>query len=96
MDTDAHEWESDLTEVVIGAIFELSNPFGQVFVGGKHFPQSNEGADNCDAHLHRALASQHGGEHHHPVLSESIWPVSLSTPNLRSQFAISRLQLPYL
>ena len=25
MDTDAHEWESDLTEVVIGAAFEVAN-----------------------------------------------------------------------
>jgi len=25
MDTDAHEWKSDLTEVVIGAAFEVAN-----------------------------------------------------------------------
>jgi hypothetical protein len=28
MDTDAHEWESDLTEVVIGAAFEVANVIG--------------------------------------------------------------------
>ena len=32
MDTDAHEWESDLTEVVIGAAFEVSNELGAGFL----------------------------------------------------------------
>ena len=27
MDTDAHEWESDLTEVVIGAAFEVLSSY---------------------------------------------------------------------
>ena len=29
MDTDAHEWESDLTEAVIGAAFEVANVVGE-------------------------------------------------------------------
>ncbi len=33
MDTDAHEWESDLTEVVIGAAFEVVNVIGAGFLG---------------------------------------------------------------
>ena len=32
MDTDAHEWESDLTEVVIGAAFEVANMLGAGFL----------------------------------------------------------------
>ena len=32
MDTDAHEWESDLTEVVIGAAFEVANVIGAGFL----------------------------------------------------------------
>jgi GxxExxY protein len=32
MDTDAHEWESDLTEVVIGAAFEVTNVIGAGFL----------------------------------------------------------------
>jgi GxxExxY protein len=32
MDTDAHEWESDLTEVVIGAAFEVANVLGAGFL----------------------------------------------------------------
>ena len=31
-DTDAHEWESDLTEVVIGAAFGVANVIGAGFV----------------------------------------------------------------
>jgi hypothetical protein len=32
MDTDAHEWESDLTEVVIGAAFKVANVLGAGFL----------------------------------------------------------------
>ena len=32
MDTDAHEWGSDLTEVVIGAAFEVANVLGAGFL----------------------------------------------------------------
>ena len=32
MDTDAHEWESDLTEQVIGAAFEVANVTGAGFL----------------------------------------------------------------
>ena len=32
MDTDAHEWESDLTEVVIGTAFEVANELGAGFL----------------------------------------------------------------
>jgi GxxExxY protein len=32
MDTDTHEWESDLTEVVIGAAFEVANVIGAGFL----------------------------------------------------------------
>jgi GxxExxY protein len=32
MDTDAHEWESDLTEAVIGAAFEVANMIGAGFL----------------------------------------------------------------
>ncbi len=32
MDTDAHEWESDLTEVVIGAAFAVANVLGAGFL----------------------------------------------------------------
>ena len=32
MDTDAHEWESDLTDVVIGAAFEVANVIGAGFL----------------------------------------------------------------
>ena len=32
MDTDAHEWESDLTEAVIGAAFEVANVIGAGFL----------------------------------------------------------------
>ncbi len=32
MDTDAHEWESDLTEVVIGSAFEVANVIGAGFL----------------------------------------------------------------
>ena len=32
MDTDAREWESDLTEVVIGAAFEVANVMGAGFL----------------------------------------------------------------
>jgi hypothetical protein len=32
MDTDAHEWESDLTEVVTGAAFEVANVIGAGFL----------------------------------------------------------------
>ncbi len=32
MDTDAHEWESDLTEVVVGAAFEVANVIGAGFL----------------------------------------------------------------
>ena len=32
MDTDAHEWESDLTEAVIGAAFEVANVRGAGFL----------------------------------------------------------------
>ena len=32
MDTDAHEWDSDLTEVVIGAAFEVANVLGAGFL----------------------------------------------------------------
>ena len=32
MDTDAHEWESDLTEVVIGAAFEVANVPGEKLI----------------------------------------------------------------
>jgi GxxExxY protein len=32
METDAHEWESDLTEVVIGAAFEVANVLGAGFL----------------------------------------------------------------
>ena len=31
MDTDAHEWESDLTKQVIGAAFEVANVIGAGF-----------------------------------------------------------------
>jgi len=32
MDTDAHEWESDLTEAVIGSAFEVANVLGAGFL----------------------------------------------------------------
>ena len=32
MDTDGHEWESDLTEVVIGAAFEVANVPGEKLI----------------------------------------------------------------
>jgi len=32
MDTDAHRWESDLTEIVIGAAFEVANELGAGFL----------------------------------------------------------------
>jgi hypothetical protein len=32
MDMDAHEWESDLTEVSIGAAFEVANVLGVGFL----------------------------------------------------------------
>jgi GxxExxY protein len=32
MDTDAHEWESDVTEAVIGSAFEVANVLGAGFL----------------------------------------------------------------
>ena len=32
MDTDAHEWESELTEAVIGSTFEAANVLGAGFL----------------------------------------------------------------
>jgi hypothetical protein len=32
MDTDAHEWEADLTEAIIGCAFEVANVLGAGFL----------------------------------------------------------------
>src|SRR5579871_19185 len=45
---------------------------GQVFVGCQDFPELDEGTHDEDIHLRSTFAGQHGGEHGHPMLGESV------------------------
>lgn len=62
----------DVLAVLVLGAFDIFKFVRQVLVGGKVLPQSDEGSDDQNAHLYRALALEDRRQHRDAVLGEGV------------------------
>ena len=52
------------------AVLQFLDAYSEIFVGGNHLAQSDEGPHDGDIHLYSPFAMQHGGQHGYAEFSK--------------------------
>src|ERR1700676_1873173 len=81
-----HLAESGKNGVKFGVVtlLHLGDLPTQIFVGGEHGTELQEGAHDGDIDLDRAVTTKNAGEHRHAMFCEGVWTMATATVNCQT------------